>query len=51
MDYSNKMLPPIGLSKLANILFAKQLQKIFDVEGIQGISISLHPGGVKTSKQ
>lgn len=37
-----------GLSKLANLLFAKQLQNIFDAEGINAISISLHPGGVKT---
>jgi len=38
-----------GYSKLANILFAKQLQKKFDAEGVQAISVSLHPGGVKTS--
>lgn len=37
-----------GLSKLANILFAKQLQNIFDLEGTQAITLSLHPGGIKT---
>jgi hypothetical protein len=39
-----------GLSKLANLLFAKQLQKIFNTEGIQVISVSLHPGGIRTGK-
>jgi hypothetical protein len=34
-----------GLSKLAKFLFAKQLQKIFNTEGIQAIAISVHPGG------
>jgi len=40
----------IAMSKLANLLFAKQLQKVFDAEGVQAISISLNPGDVKTSK-
>lgn len=39
-----------GYSKLANILFAKQLQKKMDADGINGVSIVLHPGGVKTSE-
>jgi len=38
------------MSKLANLLFAKQLQKVFDAEGVQAISISLNPGDVRTSK-
>ncbi|KAJ5117423.1 hypothetical protein N7448_011055 [Penicillium atrosanguineum] len=37
-----------GLSKLANLLFARQLQKYFEVTGIDAISISLHPGLIKT---
>jgi hypothetical protein len=41
---------PQGLSKLANILFTKEIQKRFDAEGIPAISISLHPGGVLTGK-
>ncbi|KAH9852467.1 NAD-P-binding protein [Lenzites betulinus] len=35
-------------SKLANVLFAKQLQKRFDFEGIPVTAMSLHPGGVYT---
>ncbi|KZP16710.1 short-chain dehydrogenase [Athelia psychrophila] len=38
-----------GLSKLANLLFTKELQKLFDAEGIQAVSVSVHPGGVKTT--
>jgi len=37
-----------GLSKLANVLFAKELQRRFDAENVQAISITLHPGGVAT---
>jgi hypothetical protein len=37
-----------GLSKLANILFARQLQRTFDAEGIDAISMALHPGLIKT---
>lgn len=44
-------LYPQGLSKLANILFTKSLQKRFDAEGVPAIAISLHPGGVKTGRQ
>lgn len=40
---------PAGLSKLANILFTKQLQKKLDAEGIQAVAISLHPGSIRTS--
>ncbi|KZP30662.1 short-chain dehydrogenase [Athelia psychrophila] len=39
-----------GLSKLANILFAKELQKLFDAEGIQAVAVSVNPGGVKTGE-
>ncbi|KAG8883319.1 hypothetical protein FRB98_003165, partial [Tulasnella sp. 332] len=35
-------------TKLANILFAKQLQHVLDEQGINATSISLHPGGVST---
>ena len=35
---------------MANILFAKQLQAIFDKDNIKALSISLHPGGVATGR-
>lgn len=38
-----------GLSKLANILFAKSLQKYFIEKGIPAIVVSLHPGDVRTA--
>ncbi|KAI0336796.1 NAD-P-binding protein [Cubamyces sp. BRFM 1775] len=37
-----------ALSKLANVLYAKQLQKKFDFEGIPITVMSLHPGSVNT---
>ncbi|THU87272.1 short-chain dehydrogenase [Dendrothele bispora CBS 962.96] len=37
-----------GYSKLANVLFSKHLQKKFDAERVAGISLSVHPGSVKT---
>ena len=36
-------------SKTANILFAKQLNKLYAAEGIQGYSV--HPGGIVTNLQ
>jgi hypothetical protein len=36
-----------GQSKTANILFAKQLNKLYAAEGIQ--AFSLHPGGIMTN--
>lgn len=39
-----------GLSKLANILFSRQLQKNFDTAAIDATSIALHPGLIKTGK-
>ncbi|EJT98037.1 daunorubicin C-13 ketoreductase [Dacryopinax primogenitus] len=38
-----------GQAKLANILFARELQRRWDAAGIPGISISLHPGVVHTA--
>ncbi|KAG9007446.1 hypothetical protein FRB93_007861 [Tulasnella sp. JGI-2019a] len=35
-----------GTTKLANILFAKELQHVFDEQGTNALSITLHPGGV-----
>jgi NAD(P)-dependent dehydrogenase (short-subunit alcohol dehydrogenase family) len=35
-------------SKLANILFARQLQANMDKSGIKGLSLSLHPGVIVT---
>lgn len=37
-----------GRSKAANILFTKQLQKQMDEAKIDGLSVSLHPGVVRT---
>ncbi len=37
-----------GRTKLANILFVKQLQKRMDADDIKGIAVSLHPGTVRT---
>ncbi|ESK89668.1 short-chain dehydrogenase reductase sdr [Moniliophthora roreri MCA 2997] len=39
-----------GLSKLANILFAKELQRRFDAGGVKAISLAVHPGAVATGK-
>ncbi|KAG8858988.1 hypothetical protein FRB96_004808 [Tulasnella sp. 330] len=36
----------LGVSKLANILFAKQLQRLLDDGGIDVVSLSLHPGAL-----
>ena len=38
-----------GQSKVANILFAAELQRRMDAEHVNIISISLNPGGVATS--
>jgi NAD(P)-dependent dehydrogenase (short-subunit alcohol dehydrogenase family) len=35
-------------SKLANILFAKELQRRFEAEGVQAVAIAVHPGRVLT---
>lgn len=35
---------------MANILFAKELQRRFDEEGIPAIAVSLHPGDIATGK-
>ncbi|KZT55552.1 NAD(P)-binding protein [Calocera cornea HHB12733] len=37
-----------GQTKLANILFTKELQKRWDDAGVPGITIAVHPGGVAT---
>lgn len=38
-----------GQAKFANILFAKELQRRFDAEGIDIIVTSLHPGAVESN--
>ncbi len=35
-----------GASKLANVLFAQELQRQFTVDGSHVISVSVHPGGI-----
>ncbi|KAJ3908021.1 short-chain dehydrogenase [Lentinula edodes] len=47
-DGTEANLKRYGYSKLANILFAKELQHKLDEAGIQAISVAVHPGGVKT---
>jgi len=42
------MLDPKGISKLANILHNKELQRKLDKDGIPVTYTSVHPGGVKT---
>ncbi|KAG8863091.1 hypothetical protein FRB96_009271 [Tulasnella sp. 330] len=37
-----------GTTKLANLLFAKELQRLFDEHGINALSIAIHPGEVAT---
>ena len=37
-----------GYSKLANILFANQLQKGFDKDNVPITAVSLHPGRILT---
>lgn len=38
-----------GLSKLANLLFAKKLNALFIAKGTDAIALAVHPGGVKTN--
>ncbi|KAJ7599508.1 NAD-P-binding protein [Mycena floridula] len=37
-----------GVEKLANVLFAKELDRHFRAHGVEGLAVSVHPGGVKT---
>ncbi|KAF7976740.1 hypothetical protein HWV62_5714 [Athelia sp. TMB] len=38
-----------GLSKLANLLFTRELQKRFDSAGTAAVAVAIHPGGVRTA--
>lgn len=42
----NPSLP--GLSKLANLLFTKELQRRLDADGSSVTAIAVHPGGIRT---
>lgn len=39
-----------SLSKLMNILYARELQKRLDADGVDIVSLSLHPGLVATGQ-
>lgn len=41
-------MPRYALAKLANVLFAKELQRRLDARSIPIISTSMHPGGAAT---
>ncbi|KAJ3795009.1 short-chain dehydrogenase [Lentinula aff. detonsa] len=47
-DGEQANLQRYGYSKLANVLFAKELQRKLDQAGIQAISVAVHPGVVET---
>jgi NAD(P)-dependent dehydrogenase (short-subunit alcohol dehydrogenase family) len=40
-----------GQSKLANLLFARELQRRFDAAGIAALSVAAHPGSTRTNLQ
>lgn len=50
MSYRNNYNPGMayGRSKAANILFTRELQKKIDETGLNGVTVSLHPGVVRT---
>jgi retinol dehydrogenase-12 len=50
MNYRNGYNPGMayGRSKAANILFTRELQKRIDNAGLNGVTVSLHPGVVRT---
>jgi retinol dehydrogenase-12 len=50
MNYQNNYNPGMayGRSKAANILFTRELQKKIDEAGLNGATLSLHPGVVRT---
>lgn len=49
--YHARDSPSTGMTKVANILFAKELQVKFDEQNIAATSITLHPGSVPTSEE
>ncbi|EJT98033.1 NADP-binding protein [Dacryopinax primogenitus] len=48
LNSNSQRLVRYAQAKLANILFAKELQKRWDAAGVPALSISLHPGDVAT---
>jgi NAD(P)-dependent dehydrogenase (short-subunit alcohol dehydrogenase family) len=58
MDFNNLLFDgssgysPIqayGRSKLANILFTYELQRCFEVKGIEAVALAVHPGASNTN--